>query len=279
MGTSLFNTTPANTYPALIKVGNNTSIDGTLKVLSDGAGNDLPIQVSSTVTNFTGNVGVDVANPAYALDVNGVINARFAFNQTNANANQFSGIINQGGASQSVNGINCIRLNSQLSAMIGAAQAPTSTLQLKGAGSTSATTSLLVQNSSSATSLEVKDDRTAQIYNTLTLVGTLGYIADSTDLTDCPIDTTPTCGDLIVTIKNNLVTYEIEVPIENTNNTTITKLKVINGAEEQIISKVSGVFKQYYQGSFSLPDSGSSIVTIQYLDVNDAFIKSCTQTN
>jgi hypothetical protein len=111
------------------------------------------------------------------------------------------------------------------------------------------------------------------------VVGTLGYIADSTDLTDCPIDTTPTCGDLIVTIKNNLVTYEIEVPIENTNNTTITKLKVINGAEEQIISKVSGVFKQYYQGSFSLPDSGSSIVTIQYLDVNDAVIKSCTQTN
>ena len=54
MGTSLINTTPANTYPALIKVGDNTSIDGTLQALSDGAGNDLPIEVSSTAVNFTG---------------------------------------------------------------------------------------------------------------------------------------------------------------------------------------------------------------------------------
>jgi len=56
MGTSLINTTPANTYPALIKVGDNTSIDGTLQALSDGAGNDLPMEVSSTAVNFTGMV-------------------------------------------------------------------------------------------------------------------------------------------------------------------------------------------------------------------------------
>jgi hypothetical protein len=111
------------------------------------------------------------------------------------------------------------------------------------------------------------------------VVGTLGYIADSTDLTDCPIDTTPTCGDLIVTVKDNLVTYEIDVPIQNTNNTTITKIKVINGSQEQIIPKVNGVFEQYYQGSFSLPDSGSSIVTIQYLDANNQIVISCNRTN
>jgi hypothetical protein len=69
MGTSLFNTTPAATYPALIKVGDNTFIDGTLKTLSDGAGNDLPIQVSSTVTNFTGNVGVGNPAPVGKLDI------------------------------------------------------------------------------------------------------------------------------------------------------------------------------------------------------------------
>ena len=54
MGTSLINTTPANTYPALIKVGDNTNIDGTLQALSDGAGNDLPLEISSTAVNFTG---------------------------------------------------------------------------------------------------------------------------------------------------------------------------------------------------------------------------------
>jgi hypothetical protein len=69
MGTSLFNTTPAATYPALLKVGDNTSIDGTLKTLSDGAGNDLPIQVSSTVTNFTGNIGIGTTAPANKLSI------------------------------------------------------------------------------------------------------------------------------------------------------------------------------------------------------------------
>jgi hypothetical protein len=54
MGSSLNNTTPANTYPALIKVGNNTPIDATLKTLSDGNGNNLPIQASSSTINFTG---------------------------------------------------------------------------------------------------------------------------------------------------------------------------------------------------------------------------------
>ena len=54
MGTSLINTTPANTYPALIKVGDNTTIDGALQALSDGEGNDLPLEVSSTAVNFTG---------------------------------------------------------------------------------------------------------------------------------------------------------------------------------------------------------------------------------
>jgi hypothetical protein len=54
MGSSLNNTTPANTYPALIKVGNDTPIDATLKTLSDGNGNNLPIQASSSTINFTG---------------------------------------------------------------------------------------------------------------------------------------------------------------------------------------------------------------------------------
>jgi hypothetical protein len=56
MGTTLFNTTPQNTYPALIKVGDNTAIDATLKALSDGEGNDLPMEVSSSTVNFTGGV-------------------------------------------------------------------------------------------------------------------------------------------------------------------------------------------------------------------------------
>jgi hypothetical protein len=110
------------------------------------------------INRATGNVGILNTNPLFALDVNGTINAGFAFNQGSANANTIAGIINQGGASQAVNGINCIRLNAQLSAMVGAAQNPTATLHIKGSGSTSATTSLLVQNSGGTDLLKVTDD-------------------------------------------------------------------------------------------------------------------------
>jgi hypothetical protein len=48
MGTSLINTKPKNNYGSLIKVGDNLPIDGTLKTISDGAGNDTPLQLSLT---------------------------------------------------------------------------------------------------------------------------------------------------------------------------------------------------------------------------------------
>ena len=56
MGISLNGLTPAGTYPGLIKTGDNTAISGTPKVLSDGNGNDLPMEVSTTGVNFTNNL-------------------------------------------------------------------------------------------------------------------------------------------------------------------------------------------------------------------------------
>jgi hypothetical protein len=56
MGISLTGLTPATTYDALIKVGDNGPIDGTLKVLSDGLGTNLPMEASTTGVNFTGNL-------------------------------------------------------------------------------------------------------------------------------------------------------------------------------------------------------------------------------
>jgi len=52
-----------NTYPGLIKTSDESAIDGTLKNLQDGSGNDLPIQVSSTEVNFTGTVTGVPAGP------------------------------------------------------------------------------------------------------------------------------------------------------------------------------------------------------------------------
>ena len=53
---SLQNLQISQTFPGLIKTNDEAAIDGTLKTLQDGAGNNLPIEVSTTGVNFTGTV-------------------------------------------------------------------------------------------------------------------------------------------------------------------------------------------------------------------------------
>ena len=65
MGISLYGLTPATTYDALIKTGDNEPLTASLKVLSDGVGTNLPMEASTTGINFTGTTtvgGVAVAN-------------------------------------------------------------------------------------------------------------------------------------------------------------------------------------------------------------------------
>ena len=95
MGTSLNGLTPSATYTGLLKFGDNSAISASLKYVSDGAGNDTLLSMSTTSINIGAN---------------------------------------------------------NLSAIVG----------IKGSGSTSATTSLLVQNSSSETSLKVDDSQLVQ---------------------------------------------------------------------------------------------------------------------
>ena len=47
MGTSLTGLTPGSTYPGLIKISDNSSLTTSLKVLSDGNGNDSPLKLST----------------------------------------------------------------------------------------------------------------------------------------------------------------------------------------------------------------------------------------
>jgi hypothetical protein len=53
---SLQNLQISLTFPGLIKTNDESAITGTLKTLQDGAGNNLPIEVSTTGVNFTGTV-------------------------------------------------------------------------------------------------------------------------------------------------------------------------------------------------------------------------------
>jgi hypothetical protein len=63
MGTSLTGLTPATTYDALIKVGDNGPLSATAKVLSDGLGNDSPLALSTTA------VGIGTASPSTKLTI------------------------------------------------------------------------------------------------------------------------------------------------------------------------------------------------------------------
>jgi hypothetical protein len=71
MGISLTGLTPSTTYDGLIKTGDNQPIEANVKKLSDGLGNDLPMEVSATAVNFTnqlqqGGVAVPTASQVAA---------------------------------------------------------------------------------------------------------------------------------------------------------------------------------------------------------------------
>lgn len=69
MGSTLLNTAIKDTYEGLIKTSDTSTVSGTAKYLSDGAGNDSVLSISTTA------VGIGNATPAKALDVTGSIRA------------------------------------------------------------------------------------------------------------------------------------------------------------------------------------------------------------
>lgn len=52
MGTSLNGLTPATTFDALIKVGDNSALTASLKTISDGEGNDSPLKLSTSAVGI-----------------------------------------------------------------------------------------------------------------------------------------------------------------------------------------------------------------------------------
>jgi len=62
MGTTLTGTQIQDTYESLIKVSDNTTIGGTLKQLSDGEGNDLPIKFTTGSTVISGSLDLTSAD-------------------------------------------------------------------------------------------------------------------------------------------------------------------------------------------------------------------------
>jgi hypothetical protein len=75
---------PSASYQSLLRVNDNTGLDGTAEVIEDGAGNDSPLYLSTSeilVKSFTANSvggGFDAATvTSYVSKINGVIESTF----------------------------------------------------------------------------------------------------------------------------------------------------------------------------------------------------------
>lgn len=91
MGLDLFNTTVLSTYDSLIKVGDNDTLTGIPKLLSDGRGNDTPIWLS------TNSLGIGVTpESGYTFQVSGLTKLSTVTITSNVTANSF---IKSGGLS------------------------------------------------------------------------------------------------------------------------------------------------------------------------------------
>ena len=187
MGTSLSGLTPATTFDGLLKVGDNDPLTADLKAISTGDGTDTILSLSNSALkiNGTGNTADDI--PFSIVNSDGVELLRVSSNNVSssfivpsariANVNFVSGNViagnntnlrfvpQQGGVS-----INKDYSNADSSTM----------LHIKGGGATSATTSLLVQNSAGTNTLKLTDDGTFYVYeNIIMAAGKAIFSGDS----------------------------------------------------------------------------------------------------
>jgi hypothetical protein len=97
MGIPLTGLTPAQTYPSLFKVSDNTNLTSTPKRMSDGLGNDTTIWISSLGFNNRGggNIGTNTAIGIGALQANTTGLSNIAIGPLSLNSNT-SGISNIG---------------------------------------------------------------------------------------------------------------------------------------------------------------------------------------
>jgi hypothetical protein len=177
MGNTLSGLTPSQTFQGLIKVGNNTNVDGTAKVLSDGAGTDLPMEVSTAGVNLTGSPTVnsvaiantnEVATKQDTLisgtnikTINGttVLGSGDIVTPTTPPSGVSGAIQFTDGSAFASDAANLFYDDTNNNLGVGT-DAPTATTHIKGSGTTSATTSLLVQNSAGTNLLIVRDNAT-----------------------------------------------------------------------------------------------------------------------
>jgi hypothetical protein len=167
MGTSLSGLTPATTFDALIKVGDNSALSASLKTISDGEGNDSPLKLSTSAVGIGSITNVETEiNGKQATLVSG----------TNIKTINGSSLLGSGDVSVSASpagsdtqiqfndsgafGADSLFNWDNTNKRLGVGETtPTAIVHIKGEGSTSATTSLLVQNSAGTDMLFITDNK------------------------------------------------------------------------------------------------------------------------
>ena len=175
MGTSLSGLTPATTFDGLLKTSDNEPLDGTLKAISTGDGTDTMLELSTTALQIGGatgmywdntnkRLGINNTSPAAALDVNGNVlftggSGTYPFDVLPSGGLRFqtsSGSVRQISNFLKLSGTTGVQIFSNT--IVGEESTPAARLQVKGSGTTSATTSLLVQNSAGGNIIKANDD-------------------------------------------------------------------------------------------------------------------------
>ena len=186
MGTSLSGLLPQDTYQGLLKFGDNSAISASLKAVSDGAGNDSLLYLSTSAIAFgassnfywdnpNSRLGLGTSNPSELLHIYNTALADI-YTKIQTTQSRTAGVITQNSTANWFNGTqysasNAYQIfdqqNNRLQLTLfndGNSQFATSNtslgakLGIKGSGSTSATTSLLVQNSGSVANATFRDN-------------------------------------------------------------------------------------------------------------------------
>ena len=243
MGTSLSGLTPATTFDALIKVGDNSALTASLKTISDGEGNDSPLKLSTAAVGIGSITNVETEiNGKQATLVSGssikTINSTSVLGSgdisvqatlvsgTNIKSINSTSLLGSGDVAVQetlVSGTNIKTINStsllgsgdiSISASAGGSNTqiqfndsgafgadslfnwdntnkrlgvgettPTARVHIKGEGATSATTALLVQNSSGTELFKVNDAGVAYIKSAIfnTSAQFRGYVDANTN--------------------------------------------------------------------------------------------------
>jgi len=150
MGTSLSGLTPATTFDGLLKTSDNDAITSSLKTIGSGDGTDSCLQLSNSALQVNGNLNIGSVHQVYQdlndLIIKGNSGSTYLKYYTNSGNN----LTNQFGIGNYL----------KYGVVVGEQTLPTTgqMLRVKGSGATSATTSLLVQNSAGSNALKVTDN-------------------------------------------------------------------------------------------------------------------------